>query len=202
MVEIIPSILTSSALELQQLLSECEGKVERVHIDIIDGQFVNNKTIDPTLVQNVETDLLLDYHLMTKEPISWLERCVRGQADRAIGHVELMEDQIKFVEKASDLGVKVGLAIDLDTPVSKIDETIISDIDVVLVMSVKAGFGGQKFMTKALEKIKDLHSIQKKDKTPFSICVDGGITPEIVKDLEKEGVNAVAVGAHRLAEFL
>ena len=94
MIEIIPAILTSDPQELKDLLIRCEdASVGRVQIDIVDGVFAKNKTIDPSVILNLNLDLnlSLDFHLMVKEPINWIERCVSVGADRIIGQVELME---------------------------------------------------------------------------------------------------------------
>lgn len=192
--QIIPSILTGSSAEAFDLISKCEGVVDRIHIDIIDGQFANNKTVFPEMFENLSTHLMIDYHLMTKQPINWLEKCLLGQADRVIAQIEKMDDQFAFVTKATELGMQVGLAIDLDTPVSAIDETILTDLDVVLVMSVKAGFGGQQFNPSALEKVKQLAEIAKSDSTPFKICVDGGETLDTIDDTIKTGADEVSIG--------
>ncbi len=194
MVKIIPAILSNSPSEVEELLRQADGVVDRVQIDIIDGQFVQNKTIDPAVLENFDTDLLLDFHLMTKEPVDWVERCVRAQADRIIGQIEQMSSQVDFVGKVSEIGLSVGLAIDLDTKVSALDPTILNNLDVVLVMAVSAGFGGQKFEAKVLDKIKELDEIRVRDENPFKICVDGGETPDTMDDTRIAGADEIIVG--------
>lgn len=194
MVKVIPAILSSNPLEVEALLRRAEEIVDRVQIDIIDGQFAQNKTIDPSVLDNFDTDLLLDFHLMTKEPIDWVERAVRAGADRIIGQVEQMGSQVDFVGKVSEVGLSVGLAIDLETPISALDPTILNNLDVVLVMAVKAGFGGQKFEPRALEKIEKLEEIKVRDDNPFKICVDGGETPDTIDDTRIAGADEVVIG--------
>lgn len=194
MVEIIPSILTNSPEELRLLLSKVEGLTQRAQIDIVDGVFAANRTLEPSALEEIETDLKLDFHLMTKEPIDWIEGCVRGMADRIIGQIELMSSQIEFVGHVQEVGALVGLAIDIETPVAEIDSAIINSLDVVLVMSVPAGFGGQKFDERALEKIKQLDEIRVRDDTPFRICDDGGISLESIYSQRVAGVDEVAIG--------
>ena len=145
MVEIIPSILTSDPNELRALISRCEGVVERVSIDIIDGKFAANKTIDPTVLSAIDTNLKLDFQLMVIEPVNWIEKCVSAGADRIIGHIEHMTSQTEFIGKVQEVGAQIGLGLDLETPVDKLDPLILTNLDVVLVMSVPAGFGGQEF---------------------------------------------------------
>jgi ribulose-phosphate 3-epimerase len=192
--EIIPSILTSDPKETREMLSKCEGVVERVSIDIIDGKFADNKTITPDLLAEVETNLKIDYQLMVEEPVNWIERCVSGQADRIIGHIEHMSDQVEFVGKVQDVGAYIGLAIDLDTPISDVDKEILTNLDTVLLMSVPAGFGGQKFRKEVISKIRQLRKVRDKDETPFKIHVDGGITSDNIKDVVNFGADEVSVG--------
>jgi len=194
MVEIIPSILTADPTEARQLLSKLEGVFQRVQIDIVDGQFAPHRTIDPSALEEAETSAKLDFHLMTKDPTDWVERALRAGADRVIGQIELMSSQFDFVGKVAEVGLSVGLAVDLETAVERIDETILSNLDVVLVMSVKAGAGGQEFDPRVLEKIKKLNALRESDPTPFRICVDGGILPDNIKKLQEAGADEVTVG--------
>ena len=194
MVEIIPSILSNDPKELAELIGRSEGKVDRVHIDIIDGKFADNKTIDPSALEEIDTNLRLDYHLMVKEPINWVERCARGQADRIIAQIEMMTNQVDYVGKVQEVGAKIGLGIDLNTPVSKLDPVILTNLEVVLVMSVKAGFGGQAFDKKTIDKIGKLEEIRGRDDTPFRICVDGGINEKTVRGVVKAQADEVSMG--------
>ena len=194
MVEIIPSLLTSDPEELENLIRRAEGVVNRIHIDIIDGEFVDNRTINPNVLGNIESDLKYGYHLMVKEPLNWVESCIRGSADRIIGHIEMMNNQIEFVGKVQAAAADVGLAIDLATEVSKVDPAILNNLDVVVVMSVSAGFGGQKFSEKSLDKVRELNKIRAKGSTPFRICVDGGVSEENIKKLVKAGTDEVSIG--------
>lgn len=192
--EIIPSILTNDPVELKNLIEECEGVVERVSIDIIDGRFVNNKTIDPSLLSDIETILKIDYQLMVTEPIHWVERCIRGSADRIIGHIEMMANQVEFVAKAQEVGTHIGLAVNLETPISNLDSMVLSDLDVVLVMSASVGFGGQSFNAHALEKIKELKKIRDAGNYHFRIHVDGGVNEESIYNVCEAGADEVSIG--------
>lgn len=194
MEKIVPAILSSDPSGAKELISLCEGVVERVQIDIIDGKFADNKTVDPSVLNDLDTKLKLDFHLMVEEPINWVEKCVRGGADRIIGQVEKMDSQEKFAGKVQDVGRKVALAIDLDTDERIIEENILSTLDAVLVMGVPAGFGGQEFNPKVLEKIEKLSKMKQEDDTPFQIIVDGGITLENVKDIFDAGADEVSIG--------
>lgn len=194
MVEVIPAILTGDIREIQDKIARAEGVVKRVQIDIIDGQFVDNRTVDPSALEVIDTDIELDFHLMTKEPVDWVEKAARGGADRIIGQIEKMSDQIGYLGKVQELGLEAGLALDLDTPVSQLDLTILPNLDAVLLMAVKAGFSGQDFDNQVLEKIKALREIRVRDNAAYRICVDGGVLPENVGKINSAGADEVAVG--------
>ena len=193
-IEIIPSILTSDLKELEALIHKAEREVKRIHIDIIDGVFADNKTIDPLALENIDTSLVLDFHLMVNEPVNWIEKCLRAGADRAIGQIEMMSSVEEFIIKAQSVGISPGIAIDLNTPVERLDQLYLKDLDVVLVMSVAAGFGGQKFDDKALEKIKKLNTLRTLEPDSFRILDDGGVQVEHMADLSKLKVDDVVIG--------
>lgn len=194
MIEVIPSILTNNPDLACEYMRQADGVVGRIHVDIIDGVFVDNKTILPEALLEVETSLLIDFHLMVNEPVKWVEKCIRAGADRIIGQVEMMTDQFEFVSRVQEAGVSPGIAIDVDTPVSAIEKNLLSDLDLVLVMSVPAGFGGQKFHTQALEKIKLLGRMRKNE-IDYKLADDGGITFEYMDDLADAHVDEAVIGS-------
>lgn len=201
MIDIIPAILTDNIGDLTSKVkrindaSYLDGvNVRKIQIDVIDGVFVDNRTVDPANMVGLETDLGLDFHLMVKEPANWVEKCANAGADRIIGQIEMMENQVEFVGKVQETGLYVGLAVDLETPISKLDPTILSNVDMVLLMAVKAGWGGQKFDARVLDKIAELDEIRVRDKTPFKICVDGGETEDVIDDTRYAGADEVVIG--------
>ena len=194
MIKIFPSILTSDPDELKELISQVEGIVDFVSIDIIDGKFADNKTVDPQALVDFDTNLKFDFQLMVNEPINWVEKCAAAGAERIVGHIEQMSDQVEFVGKVQEVGASIGLGLDLDTPVSKLDSTILTNLDTILVMSVPAGFGGQKFDKKALKKVRELSKIRTKDDTPYKIHVDGGVSFDNISEIVKAGADEVSVG--------
>ena len=194
MVEIIPTIITDDPKIALVFLEEAETIVDRVQIDIIDGEFADNRTIDPIVLQEVDTSLNLDYHLMVKEPINWVEKCVHASGERIIGQIEMMEDPEAFIFKVQSAGRIAGLAIDLDTPLIELDERLLPSVGVVLLMSVKAGFGGQDFQQSALDKIAKLHEVREKNGFQFRICDDGGITLNWADDVRRKGTDEIAIG--------
>jgi ribulose-phosphate 3-epimerase len=198
--EIIPAINTSDPKEALDLIAKLGDIVlpngyplENVQIDINDGTFENIKTITPEALTEVETKLKIDYHLMVGNPIFWVERCIRSQAERVIGQVEKIPDKLEFVEKATQVGVEVGFALDIDTPIEQIDESLLASIDVILLMTYPAGAGGKKFEEKVFEKIEKLVEIKNRDSTVFKICLDGGITLDNIKKVKLAGVDEVAI---------
>ncbi|KKQ92655.1 MAG: Ribulose-phosphate 3-epimerase [Candidatus Woesebacteria bacterium GW2011_GWA2_40_7] len=201
MINIIPAILTNNVTELEEKVkrindvSYIEGTTVRtIQIDIIDGVFADNRTVDPANLVGLDTDLGLDFHLMVKEPINWIEKCANAGADRIIGQIEMMKNQVEFVGKVQETGLYVGLALDLETPVTELDSLILNNVDVVLLMAVKAGWGGQRFDKRVFDKIKELDEIRSRDKTPFKICVDGGETTDVIDDTHYAGADEVVIG--------
>ncbi len=201
MINIIPAILTDNLTDLNDKVkrindvSYVEGiTVRTIQIDVIDGVFADNRTVDPVNLVGLDTDLGIDFHLMVKEPVNWIEKCANAGADRIIGQIEMMKNQVEFVEKVQETGLYIGLAIDLETPISELNALILNNVDVILLMAVKAGFGGQKFDKRVLDKIKELDEIRVRDRTLFKICVDGGETEDVIDNTHLAGADEVVIG--------
>lgn len=192
--KIIPAILTDDIQKFKTLEKKAEGVVDRIQIDVIDNKFAENSTVDPQILKDVKTNLSLDFHLMVKDPIEWIEHCILTSQNRIVGQIEYMQNQGEFIERVKSLGGLAGLALDLETPVDKLDQSILPRIDVVLVMSVPAGFGGQEFDMAVWGKIEKLVKIRTMLGLNFKILVDGGVTKELVAQMERAGVDEVAVG--------
>lgn len=195
--EIIPAILTESKDEVKEKLIEL-SKVDRqllrrVQIDVISDVFAKNKTIEVGDLKGMETDFLLDIQLMVPDPESHVDKCVEIGAERVIGHVEQMEDITSFIRKVREVGLEVGLGLDIHTPVKVIND-VLSDLDVVLLMSVEAGFGGQEFDEAVYAKIEQLVGLRREKNLKFNICVDGGINETNVAELAKLEVDEAAIG--------
>ncbi len=194
MINIIPALITDDVQRLKKFIGEAEGKVKRIQIDIVDGEFADNETVRPGVMEYIDTSLDLDFHLMVSRPATWVEECVRAEADRVIGQVEMMESQIGFVEKVQKSGLGAGLALDLETSLLELDPAAMARADVVLLMAVSAGFGGQKFNRKVVEKVTKLCGTRTSESMGFRICVDGGVREENVGDLVLAGADEVSVG--------
>lgn len=182
MVTIIPAILKPNLAEFQQDFDKVKGLVKRVQVDVIDGVFADNRTVFPEELASIDTIVEWDWHLMVDKPERWVERCVRGGLGRIFGHVERMEDIAKFIADSQVAGFGVGLAVDLETSVSKIEEYIL-ELDAVLLLAVKAGYQGQEFDERVLLKIEEV----RKMRSDIPIVVDGGLdVPEIRKCIGAE----------------
>lgn len=194
MVEVIPAILTDEVSFLRQRVDEAEGVVDRIHVDIIDKNYSDNVTVEPQVMSDIDTNLNIDFHLMVNEPINWISRCVDGGADRIIGHVEFMDNQAEYVEACGEAGVGVGLALDMDAYPERINESVLENVDVVLVMSVLAGYGGQEFNKEAFDKIEELDRLRREKNYHYLICDDGGVAIDNVDRLAFEGADQVCIG--------
>ncbi len=192
--DIIPAILTNNPQEACRLVSKANRVVKRLHVDIVDGVFANNKTIDPSVFNGLEHNLLLDFHLMVDEPVNWVEKCVRAGGDRIIGQVEMMTDIGQFIRNVTEAGVYPGLAFDIGTSVETIEKKFLLDCNIILVMSVPAGFGGQKFHDAAKPKVESLIKIRSTDESPYKIALDGGITPSLAGTLSQLGADELVIG--------
>jgi ribulose-phosphate 3-epimerase len=191
---IVPAILTNDLGEFTTLIAKAEKATNRVQIDVIDDKFSNNKTVDPELLKNISTFLSFDFHLMVSQPIDWINKCINKETNTLIGQIEMMKDQNEFVDKVKEAGSLAGLGVDLDTPIEKLNKDALLKIDLILLMSVKAGFGGQEFDLATWDKIKEVVELRKQLNAKFKITVDGGITKEIVNQMKNYGVDEVYVG--------
>ncbi|KKQ24967.1 MAG: Ribulose-phosphate 3-epimerase [Candidatus Woesebacteria bacterium GW2011_GWA1_37_8] len=193
MIKIIPAVLTNDKNTALEQIRAVEGIAERVSIDIIDGRYAENKTIDPLILADFNSPLVFDYQLMVYEPINWIDKCVSSHADRIIGHVEFMNDQKDFITKVKESGAKPGLGLDLNTPLEKIQTEVFGHISVLLLMSVKAGFSSQKFDESVYKKIEQAMQLRVMNNFSFSIQIDGGVDKEIAKKLDVMGVEEVSI---------
>ena len=198
---VIPSPFTSDINELKNYISQAENlpagrqvKVEIFQIDINDGTFLSNKSVTPEELQGITTNLKLDFHLMVDNPTIWIDRCMAVGAARIIGQTEYMTNERDFVEKCQRVGVKMGLALDINTEISRLDPTILSDLDVILVMDYPAGMGGQVFNDLVLPKIKNLVEIRLTFNYKYHICCDGGINEETAAKVKQAGADEITVG--------
>lgn len=193
MAEIVPTILTSNFSEYLSKLQRLEGVCPRVQIDLIDGKFAPKETVLIESLKDQESSLITDLHLMVKEPEDWVHRALELLPDRLIGHIEMMYDIPRFISETIEGGMRVGLALDLETPVEAIAEEVYHQTDLILLLSVKAGEGGQEFNPKVLEKIKKVKAIVG-DLVP--VGVDGGLNEKNIVLCKEAGAEIFCIGTN------
>jgi ribulose-phosphate 3-epimerase len=192
-----PSILAAdfSNLTQQIRLVEMSGAA-RIHCDIMDGHFVPNITFGPIIVKaaSKSTKLPLDVHLMIENPDKFLEDFVNAGASSITVHQEEVIHLDRTINRIKELGAKAGVAINPSTPVNTLTE-IADIVDLILIMSVNPGFGGQTFINNSLKKIKQSVALRKEFKANFLIEVDGGINSKNIKNALDAGCDVFIVGS-------
>ena len=193
---IAPSILFANFLKLEEdcnMLNESEA--EWFHIDIMDGRFVPNISFGPMIVEFIRktTKKVCDVHLMIVEPEKYAEPFKNAGADILTVHLEACPHLHRNIQQIKSLGMKAGVAINPHTPVSALSE-VLADIDLVCMMSVNPGFGGQKFILHTLEKIKQLRKMIDEKQLKVKIEIDGGVTIENASEIIKAGADVLVAG--------
>lgn len=195
MVEIVPTILTNDIEDFSHKIDLLKGIVPRVQIDVVDGKFAAAKTVDLSAIRDLIDlgDLKIDLHLMVEEPLGWISRCLEIVPDRIVAQMEKMTEPLSFINEIIESGAQVGLALDLETPVENYSEDIYLLADIVVLLGVKAGTGGQGFNPMVLEKIKKMRKILGET---GKIGVDGGLNGENIKLCQKAGANVFYIGTN------
>lgn len=197
-VKIAPSILSADFSKMGDEVRSLEANgADVVHCDVMDGVFVNNITFGIKMVEDIRkvTTLPLDCHLMIVHPEKYVERFAKAGADIITVHWEACQDNLKEVlELIKSTGVKCGAVINPDTPVEKIKDVILL-CDMVLVMSVFPGFGGQKFIPSALDKLREIRAIIDESGKDIDLEIDGGVTAENVAEIKAAGANVIVAGS-------
>jgi ribulose-phosphate 3-epimerase len=192
-IEIVPSILSADFGRLAAEIGEVAAAgVKMVHLDVMDGHFVENITIGPVVVAKLRkhSSLVFDSHLMISEPEKYAERFAEAGADHVTFHIEAAKDPRKLIEKLHGLGCSAGICLNPDTPVEAI-EKIGPICDMVLVMTVYPGFGAQKFIPQAAKKVIRVRELVGPD---VRVEVDGGIGPETAPILVSYGADTLVAG--------
>jgi ribulose-phosphate 3-epimerase len=195
-IEIAPSILASNFARLGEEIRMVEqAGAEVIHVDVMDGHFVPNISIGIPIVESLRkaTHLPLDVHLMIERPEEYIEEFVRAGASRVLIHEEATVHLDRALAMIREHGAEAGAAINPATPVVMLSE-VLDKLDTVLVMSVNPGFGGQKFIRGALEKIRQLNQWRSRYNASFRIEVDGGVDLENVAELAQAGANTFVAG--------
>jgi len=197
MAKVAPSILSANFNNLIEEIKSVDN-AKYLHIDVMDGKFVPNITIGPLVMKNFKKEInnmVMDVHLMIADPVKYAPDFVKAGADIITFHYEA----VKFAEPAIDaireLGVKVGISIKPLTDINVLDD-LLDKVDLVLIMSVEPGFGGQAFIPSALDKIKYLADKRKQKGYNYLIEVDGGINKETAKQCIEAGVDILVAGSY------
>ncbi len=194
---IAPSILTADFGHLAAAIQAAEqAGADLIHLDVMDGRFVPNITFGPLIVQAVRaaTALPLDVHLMIEEPERYLAAFAQAGATTLTVHVEATRHLHRTVQQIVDLGCRAGVALNPATPIETVRE-VAPFVDLVLVMSVNPGFGGQRFIETATSKLRRMRRLLDEFNPTCDLEVDGGIGPDNVRDVVRNGANVIVAGS-------
>ncbi|NPA15804.1 MAG: ribulose-phosphate 3-epimerase [Deferribacteres bacterium] len=197
MIKLAPSILSADLWRLgEQIRMVEEGGAHLIHVDVMDGSFVPNISLGIPLVKSLKgkTKLPLDVHLMVSDPEFYAPRFVEAGADVVTFHVEATPHVNRVIQYVKQLKARVGVVLNPSTSLSVLDY-VLEDVDMVLLMSVNPGFGGQKFISSSLRKIEALRNMVDKRGLSVDIEVDGGIGPTNIRDVVKAGANVIVAGS-------
>ena len=186
---IIPAIIAKTQNELEEKILKVKDYVELIQLDLMDGKFVPNKSIDFNF-QLPPTNCHFEAHLMVENPEQWIEKNIM-KVDTILAHYESSNDPYSIIDIVKSKNKRIGFVLNPETSVQKI-EKYLDKIDQVLIMTVNPGFYGSPFLPEMLDKISELRNM----KSDLDIEVDGGITPKTIRDVHKAGANMFVSGSY------
>ena len=197
MIKLAPSILSADFARLLEDVKKVEeAGCEYLHIDVMDGHFVPNITLGPAIVKSLRKDvnMVFDTHLMIENPDNYIKDFVDAGSDLIVVHQEACKHLHRTIQNIKSYNVKAGVALNPATPIEAIKH-VIEDVDMVLIMTVNPGFGGQSFIEGMIEKIKELKQLIDDKNLNVDIQVDGGIKPSNINKVVKAGANIIVAGS-------
>ncbi|MDD7755018.1 MAG: ribulose-phosphate 3-epimerase [Clostridiales bacterium] len=197
MIKLAPSILSADFARLLEDVKKVEkAGCEYLHIDVMDGHFVPNITLGPAIVKSLRKDvnMVFDTHLMIENPDNYIKDFVDAGSDLIVVHAEACRHLHRTIQNIKSYNVKAGVALNPATSIESIKH-IIEDVDMVLIMTVNPGFGGQSFIESMLEKIKELKQLIDDKNLNVDIQVDGGIKPDNIHKVVEAGANIIVAGS-------
>ena len=192
-----PSILSADFTKLGEEIETIDNAgAEYIHVDVMDGMFVPSISYGMPVIKSIRksTGKVFDVHLMISEPIRYIADFAASGADMITVHVEACSDVVATIEKIREYKLKVGITLNPDTPVSAI-KPYLNRVDMVLIMSVNPGFGGQKFSTSSVDKIKEVKRLRDELNLSYDIEVDGGINIDNLATVLEAGANVIVAGS-------
>ena len=192
-----PSILSADFTKLGEEIETIDNAgAEYIHVDVMDGMFVPSISYGMPVIKSIRksTGKVFDVHLMISEPIRYIADFAASGADMITVHVEACSDVVATIEKIREYKLKVGINLNPDTPVSAI-KPYLNRVDMVLIMSVNPGFGGQKFITSSVDKIKEVKRLRDELNLSYDIEVDGGINIDNLATVLEAGANVIVAGS-------
>ncbi|MDQ6664654.1 MAG: ribulose-phosphate 3-epimerase [Acidobacteriota bacterium] len=197
MVQIVPSILSADFARLGEEIAAIErGGAKMLHVDIMDGHFVPNLTMGPPVVKSIRkiTGLTLDLHLMIEDPDFFAPAFIEAGADQVLVHQEVCRNLDRTLRMIRSEGARAGVALNPATPIAMLED-VLDIVDYVLIMSVNPGFGGQEFIPRSLEKIRQLARIRDQRRLDFAIEIDGGVSRGNVTEIVRAGCDWLVAGS-------
>lgn len=197
MIKLAPSLLAADFSKLGEEIKKVHSSgAEYLHLDVMDGMFVPNISLGPNMIESLRpvSDIVFDVHLMIMDPIRYIDAFAKAGADIITFHYEACDNHREVIEKIHSYGIRAGMSVKPHTDAALLEE-FVDEIDLLLVMTVEPGFGGQKFMYEAMPNLEKLNAAIKKSGRNIDLEVDGGINLETASVVKEKGANVLVAGS-------